>query len=120
MVLRTEVAWAREVNAAAGAARTAAMLSTETSTREAAMVWDSANLHIKGVEDRVDLAEQEALERVSQAEVENSATLFSARVNTEDLARKVILLEDELVEERRAWETSEREHRERFEELTLL
>jgi hypothetical protein len=36
------------------------------------------------------------------------------------LRGKVILLEDELAEERQPRETPEREHQERFEELTLL
>jgi hypothetical protein len=84
------------------------------------MVWDSANLRIKGAEDWAALVEREALERVSWAEVENSTALSSARADAVDLAWKVILPEDELVEERRARETSEREHREHFEELTLL
>jgi hypothetical protein len=34
--------------------------------------------------------------------------------------RKITLLEGELVEEHRAWETTERENQECFEELTLL
>jgi hypothetical protein len=45
--------------------------------------------------------------------------LSSAHANAEDFAWKVILLEDELAE-CRARETSEREHRQHFEELTLL
>jgi hypothetical protein len=80
----------------------------------------SANLRIKGAEDRATLAEQETLERVSRVEAKNSTVLSSAHADADDLARKVILLEDELVEECQARETSEREHREHFEELTLL
>jgi hypothetical protein len=57
---------------------------------------------------------------VSRVEAENSTALVSARADAEGLARKILLLESELVEERRAWETSEREHQERFVELTLL
>jgi hypothetical protein len=79
------------------------------------MAQDSAKLRIKGVEDLA-----MALDWVSQAEAENSAVLSSAHANAEDFAWKVILLEDELAEECRARETSEREHREHFEELTLL
>jgi hypothetical protein len=45
------VTWARETITAAEAARAAAVLAAETSTREAAMVWDSANLRTKGAED---------------------------------------------------------------------
>jgi hypothetical protein len=52
--------------------------------------------------------------------VENSIALSSTRADAMDLAQKVVLLEDEIGEERQAWETFEREHRERFEELTLL
>jgi hypothetical protein len=84
------------------------------------MAQDSTNLHIKGIVDRAALVEQEALEPVSRAKAENSTVLSSARADAEDYARKVILLKDELVEERQAMETSEREHREHFEELTLL
>jgi hypothetical protein len=80
----------------------------------------SANLRIKGAEDRATLAEQETLERVSRVEAKNSTVLSSAHADADDLARKVILLEDELVEVCQARETSEREHREHFEELTLL
>jgi hypothetical protein len=53
-------------------------------------------------------------------EAENSAVLSSARADAEGLTRKIILLEDEHVEEHRAHEASERENQERFEELTLL
>jgi hypothetical protein len=56
---------ARETITAVEAARAAAVLAAETSTREAAMVWDSANLRIKGAEDWAALVEREALERVS-------------------------------------------------------
>jgi hypothetical protein len=102
------------------AARATAMLATEISAWQAAMAWDNANLRIKGVEDRATLAEWEALEQVSQAEVENFVVLSSSCADTEDLVRKVILLEDELAEERWVRETSNREHQEHFEELTLL
>jgi hypothetical protein len=64
--------------------------------------------------------EWEALERVSQAKAENSIALSSTHANVEDLARKVFILEDEHAEERRTWETSEREHQGCFKELTLL
>jgi hypothetical protein len=84
------------------------------------MAWDSANLRIRGAKDQDALVEREALVRVSRAEVENSTVLSSARVDAEDLAWKVALLKDELVEEHRAWEASKKEHRECFEELTLL
>jgi hypothetical protein len=79
-----------------------------------------ANLHIKRAEDWATLVEQEALEQVSRAEAENSVALSSAGANAKDLVRKVILHEDELGEEHRAQETSEREHQKRFKELTLL
>jgi hypothetical protein len=61
-----------------------------------------------------------ALERVSRVEAENSTSLSSARADSEGLAQKIVLLEDELVGERRAWEASKRKHQEHFEELTLL
>jgi hypothetical protein len=75
------------------------MLATKTSAREATMSRDSANLRIKGPEDRAVLAEREALERVSRVEVENSTTLSFARADAKDPARKVVLHEDEPVEE---------------------
>jgi hypothetical protein len=53
------------------------VLATETSARETATARDSANLRIKGVEDQAALADWEALERVSRAEVENSTALSS-------------------------------------------
>jgi hypothetical protein len=52
--------------------------------------------------------------------VENSAVLVFVREDTEGLAWKIALLEDELMREHRAQETSKREHRACFEELTLL
>jgi hypothetical protein len=79
------------------------------------MARDSANLRIKSAENRPPL-----VERVSRAEVENCTTLSSASADAKDLAWKVVLLEDEHAEERRAWETSKREDWEHFEELTLL
>jgi hypothetical protein len=41
---------------------------------------------------------------------ENFIALSSACTDAEDLARKVAPHEDELAEERRAWEASEKEH----------
>jgi hypothetical protein len=96
------------------------MLGAETSVQKAAMEWDDANLHIKGAEDWAALAEREALEWVSRVEADNSIALSSTSANIEDLARKVTLIEDKLVEERREREASKREHRECFEELALL
>jgi hypothetical protein len=97
-----------------------AVLDAETSAREAVTAWDSANLHIKGAEDRAALVEREELHRLSQVEAKNFTVLSSAPTDTEDLVWKVIMLKDELVVEHRARETSEREHRVHFEELTLL
>jgi hypothetical protein len=57
---------------------------------------------------------------VSQAEADNSTVLSSTHSSVEDLARKVTLLEDKLAVEHRVREASEKEHREHFEELTLL
>jgi hypothetical protein len=96
------------------------VLAIKTSAWEAAATWDSANLHIKDAEDQVALKEREALECVSRVETENSAALSFAHADAEGLARKIVLLEDELAEEHWAWETSDREHRECFEELALL
>jgi hypothetical protein len=96
------------------------VLFTETSAREAVAAWDGTTLCIKDVEDRAALAEREALERVSQAEVENSAALASIHEDAAGLAQKIALLENNLVRERRAQEMSEREHRACFQELTLL
>jgi hypothetical protein len=53
-------------------------------------------------------------------ETENSTALSSAHADAEGLVWKIVLLEDELVEEHQAGETSKREHQERFVELTFL
>jgi hypothetical protein len=60
------------------------------------------------------------LELVSRVKVEIATVLASACEDAEGLARKVALLEDELVVEHRAWEMLEKEHRAHFEDLTLL
>jgi hypothetical protein len=60
------------------------------------------------------------LERVSRVLTETATTLVSTREDAEGFARKIALLEDELVVERRAREVPERDYREQFEELTLL
>jgi hypothetical protein len=52
--------------------------------------------------------------------MENATLLASTSEDSEGLARKIALLEDELAVELRAQEVSEREHREQFQELTLL
>jgi hypothetical protein len=56
---------ARGVVTTVEAARTMALLATETSAQEAAMAWDSRNLHIRDAEDQATLVEGEALEQVS-------------------------------------------------------
>jgi hypothetical protein len=81
---------------------------------------DSTTLHVNDVEYQATLAEREALERVSRSRVENAMALASTREDTEGLARKIALLEDDLAAEHWAQEASEREHRAHFEELTLL
>jgi hypothetical protein len=114
--LLAEVTQAQEL----GAARVTAMLTTETSTREVAAAWGSTTLHVKDMEDWATLAKREALERVSRADAENAIALASAREDVEGFARKIALLEDELIAERQALEVFERECGEQFEELTLL
>jgi hypothetical protein len=109
--------------AAAEADHPVALLAADTSTRESAVVRDGTTLHIKDAEDRTVLAVREALEWVSLAEAENSVVLTSVHEDTEGLAWKIALHQDELMKERRAQETSKREHREHracFEELSLL
>jgi hypothetical protein len=85
--------------------------------------------------------EREARERVSRMEVDNAVMSAFSHDDVEGLVRKIALLEDELVEEdwarefaeknsrglsdvaadaKNRWEVFEREHREQFEELTLL
>jgi hypothetical protein len=96
------------------------ILTAETSVWEAVAAWDSIALRVKDAEDRATLAEREALERVSRAEVENATALASTREDVEGLARKITLLEDELAAELQAREVSERERREQFKELSLL
>jgi hypothetical protein len=56
---------ARGVVTTAEAARTVALLATETSAQEAAVARDSTNLRIKDAEDQATLVEGEALEQVS-------------------------------------------------------
>jgi hypothetical protein len=50
------------------------------------ILWYSITLHVKHAEDRVALAEMEALERVSRAEAENVTVLASTREDVESLA----------------------------------
>jgi hypothetical protein len=78
------------------------VLATKTFAHEVVAVRDDATLRIKDAEDRAALAEREALERVSRVEVENFAPLASICEDVEGFARKITLLEDELVRERRA------------------
>jgi NADPH-dependent ferric siderophore reductase len=79
------------------------VLAIETSPREATTMQDSATLHVQDAKDRASLAEREALEWVSKAEMENATVLASAHEDAEGLAQTVTLLEDELVVECRAW-----------------
>jgi hypothetical protein len=81
IILWAEVSWARGAIAVAEAAHAGHGI---------------VNLHINGAEDWAALAEWEALEWVSQAEVENSAGLSYSHAGAEDLAWKFILLEDKL------------------------
>jgi hypothetical protein len=135
--LQAEVTWAREAAAAAEAARVAAVLVVETSAQEATTARDSTATIVRDAEDQTAHVETEAQERVSRVEVQSAAALASAREDAKDLARKIALLEGELVEARQArevveensrglsdamsdviWEESEREHQEQFEEVT--
>jgi hypothetical protein len=109
-VQEAKVTQACEAITAAEAAHAAAMLAAEISTWEATAARGRANLCIKDAEDQATLVKRDALERVSRVEAENSAALSYARADAKGLVRKIALLEDELVEERRVWETSEREH----------
>jgi hypothetical protein len=93
------------------------------------------------VDDRAALVEREARESVLRVEAKNTAVLAYAREETDGLIQKVTLLEGELAEARwarevakenfrglsnvvtdGAWQlvVTEREHREQFEELTIL
>jgi hypothetical protein len=141
LVLLVEVARAQEATAAVEATRVMMVLAIESSTQEAAMVWDSAALHVKDVEDQSTLAERETHERVLRVEAENIVALASTCEDAKGLVQKIAQLEGELAEERRAqevaeenshglydkvvnaergWKVSERERWEQFEELTLL
>jgi hypothetical protein len=101
-------------------ARAAVVLTAESSAWEATAACNGATLRIREAEDWVAMAEWEASERESRAEAEHLAALASARADAEGLARRIALLEGELAMERRAQETSEREHRACLEEFTLL
>jgi hypothetical protein len=118
LLVKVTQAW--ETAVATEAACAMAMLTIEDSALEAVAAQDSAALYVKDAEDRATLPKREALERVSRVEVENATVLASAREDVKGLAWKIALLEDELGAEPRAQEVSEREHREQFEELTLL
>jgi hypothetical protein len=96
------------------------MLAAETSALEASAAWDNTTLRVKYAEFQATLVEQEVLERMSRAEVENTTVLASAREDVEGLVRKIALLEGELVVEHWAWEVSKRERWEQFKELKLL
>jgi hypothetical protein len=120
LALLAMVTQVRESAAAVEVTRIAAMLAAKTSAREASAVWDTAALHVKDAVDRATLAEREALERMSRAKPENAMMLASAHEDAKGLVRKIALLEGELAAERQAGEVSEREHREKFEEHTLL
>jgi hypothetical protein len=114
------VTWVWEVATAAKAAHVTTVLIAKTSAQEVAASRDSAALHVKDVKYQATLAEREALERVSRAEVKNATALASAREDVKGFARKSSLLEDEIVAEHQAREVFERERQEVFEELTLL
>jgi hypothetical protein len=77
------VTQAREAIGTVEAARNAVVLVAKTFAREAAMVRDNTNLHIKDAEYRATLAEDVALEQVSQAEAENSTALRGAHPSTD-------------------------------------
>jgi hypothetical protein len=106
-ILQAEVARAREAVTIVEVARAMVMLAAEASTWEADVAHDGATIRIREAEDWVTVAEREASKRGSYAD-------------TKGLMRKITLLDDELVEECRDWETFEREHRACFEKLTLL
>jgi hypothetical protein len=120
LVLLVEVTQAWDIATAAEVARAAVMLTAETSSREAIAARDSAALRVKDVGDRAALVEREALQREWRVEAENPMMLASGHDDAKGLAQKITLLEDELAAERRSWEVSERERREKFKELTLL
>jgi hypothetical protein len=126
---------------AAESTHVTAVLAAESSAQEAAMVWDSAVVCVKDIEDRVTLAEREACEKVLRVETENTMMLAFAHEDAEGLVWKIALLRGELAEARRAWEVAEEKSRglsdaavdakrrwevykkgplEHFEELTLL
>jgi hypothetical protein len=120
LVLLVEVTQAWDIATAMDVARAAVMLTAETSSREAIAARDSATLHVKDAGDQAALVEREALQRVWRVEAENPMMLTSGHDDAKGLAQKITLLEDELAAERRSWEVSERERREKFKELTLL
>jgi flagellar basal body-associated protein FliL len=81
--LLAEVARAQEAAAVAKATRATAPLTTETSTLEDVVTWDSIALRVRDEEDQAALAEREALERVSTVEGENVTVLASAHEDAE-------------------------------------
>jgi hypothetical protein len=85
-VLPVEVTQVPKTAAAVEAARAVAMLTTETSAREAVAAQDSTALCVKDAEDQVALVKREALERVSRVEAENATALASLCEDAEGLA----------------------------------
>jgi hypothetical protein len=139
--LLARVTRARNVAATIEPAHVAAVPTTETSAQEAVVVSDSITLHVKDAEGWPTLVERVAQERVMSVEAENAMALASTHDDAEGLIRKITLLEGKLADERQArevakensrglseeaadaerqWEVSEKEHREQFDELTLL
>jgi hypothetical protein len=74
-----EVTRAREATAAVEVTRVTVVLATETSAQETTVAQDITIVHIKDAEDPAALTEREARERVSRVEMENAATVASAR-----------------------------------------
>jgi hypothetical protein len=134
--LQVEVTQASEVEANAEDTRVTVVLGAENFA-----TWDSTAIHVKNVKHQTALAEREAQERVSRVETENAMTLDSTHDDAGGLARKIALLESELVDVRQArevaeeksrglsdvaantehqWEEFEKGCQKNFEELTLL
>jgi hypothetical protein len=93
-----EVIQAREAAVTTVAACATVIRATEASAQEVTVVRESAVTFVKEVEDRAALTEREARERVSWMEAESAATLTSAHREAKGFARRITLLEGELVE----------------------
>jgi hypothetical protein len=102
-----EVIWAREVVAAAEAARVMVVHVAAVSARQAAMVREGATTLFQEVETQTTITKREAWETVLRMEVESATMMASTHGEAEGFDRRTALLEGELMDAWRARDTAE-------------